>query len=609
MKVLKDNENDLERSLRALGEIFPTLENDLTIRKKIESLQPLGYAPEPQVLAAFLLDFETLASKLSPGAWTDQDRLLSLISKINPRTFQEIRSHPTFRPRTDTFLEFKQVLQEKVKEDWVDRKLVTPKQLQVLSLDPQNQMQVDQAPQSSGSGPHNFQNRGRTKGQAPNIGKGKGKSTGRGNNSRNPSRNPPQNRFHATIVCKFCHKVGHYDDRCWVKYPHLKPTKRPPSRPPQQRNFQAKPKAQNQAPQIGFEPDEAQTNNKKRKINLLSTLVLSMGAKVNGKFVETIVDSGASASVVSANLVDPQRINRSQSVPVQVASGETIFTLGTTELELNLGGNTITQQALVLPTNAFQAVLGLDFLCTPPCQGLLTSPEPCRLLYDHREYPLKKITSKKDTYAFYKITKQFWKTESYTVNPAIKAKALETLNVDPREIEVDLFSNLKNHTRALFCRKENSAFWYNWAKLDTTLWANPPWTKLSHVLHKACLQPCKLILAHPVWEDESWYKLLKKIAIKTYHVEQGTPVFYTDKKVLLPSPSWQTAITLIDTTKKNVTSENLDPHIVGALLKIDRGFGREKLEKAVRLYPPISKKDRHVEATQIPQDDRGKIAQ
>jgi hypothetical protein len=390
MKVLKDNENDLERSLRALGEIFPTLENDLTIRKKIESLQPLGYAPEPQVLAAFLLDFETLASKLSPGAWTDQDRLLSLISKINPRTFQEIRSHPTFRPRTDTFLEFKQVLQEKVKEDWVDRKLVTPKQLQVLSLDPQNQMQVDQAPQSSGSGPHNFQNRGRTKGQAPNIGKGKGKSTGRGNNSRNPSRNPPQNRFHATIVCKFCHKVGHYDDRCWVKYPHLKPTKRPPSRPPQQRNFQAKPKAQNQAPQIGFEPDEAQTNNKKRKINLLSTLVLSMGAKVNGKFVETIVDSGASASVVSANLVDPQRINRSQSVPVQVASGETIFTLGTTELELNLGGNTITQQALVLPTNAFQAVLGLDFLCTPPCQGLLTSPEPCRLLYDHREYPFEK---------------------------------------------------------------------------------------------------------------------------------------------------------------------------------------------------------------------------
>jgi len=134
-----------------------------------------------------------------------------------------------------------------------------------------------------------------------------------------------------------------------------------------------------------------------------------------------------------------------------------------------------------------------------------------------------------------------------------------------------------------------------------------------------------LILAHPVWKDELWYKLLEKIAIKTYHVEQGTPVFYTDKKVLLPSPNWQTAITLIDTTQKNVTNENLDPHIVGALLKIDRGFGREKLEKAVRLYPwvpplsqfslsiqtdfqekPARRKDKE---TQISQDDRGKIAQ
>ena len=82
--------------------------------------------------------------------------------------------------------------------------------------------------------------------------------------------------------------------------------------------------------------------------------------------VETIVDSGASLGVVSASLVEPQRIDRSQSVPVQVASGETILTLGTTTLELDLAGTSVQQTALVLPTNAFQAVLGLDFLCTPP---------------------------------------------------------------------------------------------------------------------------------------------------------------------------------------------------------------------------------------------------
>ena len=152
----------------------------------------------------------------------------------------------------------------------------------------------------------------------------------------------------------------------------------------------------------------------------------------------------------------------------------------------------------------------------------------------------------------YKVTHQLWKTESYTLHPGVKAIALETMEVDPREIQIDLFANLKNFTRPLFCRRENSAFRYDWSKLGCTLWANPPWSKLPHVLHKVCLQPCRIILTHPVWEGEPWFSLLQKIALRSFQVTQGTSVFYTDKKVLLPSPSWQTAITLIDTTKKNV---------------------------------------------------------
>ena len=106
-----------------LGEIFPTLENDLTIRRKLESLTPLNYSPEPQHLANFLLEFDTLLGKLTEQAMTDQDKLLLLISKLNSKTFQEIRANFTWRPHTDSYAGLKQVLQEKVKEDWVDKKL------------------------------------------------------------------------------------------------------------------------------------------------------------------------------------------------------------------------------------------------------------------------------------------------------------------------------------------------------------------------------------------------------------------------------------------------------------------------------------------------------
>ena len=40
VNAVKESQGDLEESLTKLGEIFPTLENDLKLRKKIEALPP-----------------------------------------------------------------------------------------------------------------------------------------------------------------------------------------------------------------------------------------------------------------------------------------------------------------------------------------------------------------------------------------------------------------------------------------------------------------------------------------------------------------------------------------------------------------------------------------
>ena len=82
VNTVKESQGDLEASLTKLGEIFPTLENDLTLRKKIEALPPLPYGPEPPQVVTFLLEFENLAHKWTANAWTDQDKFLALISKI-----------------------------------------------------------------------------------------------------------------------------------------------------------------------------------------------------------------------------------------------------------------------------------------------------------------------------------------------------------------------------------------------------------------------------------------------------------------------------------------------------------------------------------------------
>ena len=137
-------------------------------------------------------------------------------------------------------------------------------------------------------------------------------------------------------------------------------------------------------------------------------------------------------------------------------SGEILFSLGTTKLDVTFGGRTISHSALVLPTKAFQAVLGLDFLCTTPCQGLLTSPEPCMIT---KNTPFEKcITSKKRTKCTRSPTNCGRPSRTHSTP---KATALETMEVDPREFQIDLFAKLKNFTRPLFCRRENCAFRYD----------------------------------------------------------------------------------------------------------------------------------------------------
>ena len=265
------SQGDLEATLTKLGEIFPTLENDLTVRRKIESLQSLSYSLDPVQLATFLLDFETLLGKLSENSMTDQDKFLHLINKLHPKTFQELRESPVWRPRTDTYPGIKQALTEKVKEYWVDIRLVVT-QKNLLAQTEQMQVESAQTPQST-----NYQHQPRSLGKRKGKGKGQRKRVPRKRtpSARTPSRSRSKspNRFSATIICKWCGKSLHYGDRCFSKYPHLRP---PRSSKPPPKFSRYRPENVQTNPQVTFEADQ-EFNSKKRKINLLSTLALSLG--------------------------------------------------------------------------------------------------------------------------------------------------------------------------------------------------------------------------------------------------------------------------------------------------------------------------------------------
>jgi hypothetical protein len=199
--------------------------------------------------------------------------------------------------------------------------------------------------------------------------------------------------------------------------------------------------------------------------NVLARLVTN-DDKTQAKEAAALIDSGATISVVSSRLVPEAHLKRESSIPVQVANGQTCYTLGETEIILRLGEKEFSQKAQVLETDAFEAILGLDFLTGKPrCRGILTYPPPQKLIFDGEEIILSNFSGEKSKMKpnCFHIHREF-KTEAYTLIPEVKASALQNLSLE-NDFSVDLFSNHLNAQHKPFCTRKNSALRYNWTSL------------------------------------------------------------------------------------------------------------------------------------------------
>jgi hypothetical protein len=161
-------------------------------------------------------------------------------------------------------------------------------------------------------------------------------------------------------------------------------------------------------------------------------------------------------SVIAKKFVCDQALRKEDAYPVQVANGETVFTLGSTILTMKFDECLFEQKVQVMNTTAFDAVLGLDFLSgNPRCSGILTQPPPEKLLFDGKLFPLKQ--ARVDGIQVFRMFRAF-KKESYTLTHDVKKEALEHLGVEKESFGVDLFANLVNAQERKFCTRKIMPF-------------------------------------------------------------------------------------------------------------------------------------------------------
>jgi len=96
---------------------------------------------------------------------------------------------------------------------------------------------------------------------------------------------------------------------------------------------------------------------------------------------------------------------------------------------------------LVLETQAFEAVLGFDFIGKEPCGGILTYPKPCQLIFKGKEYPLCDGNEKVGCHKNFRL----FKKESYSLHRDLRNKALIDLGISEGEVTMDMFANHFNH--------------------------------------------------------------------------------------------------------------------------------------------------------------------
>ena len=102
--------------------------------------------------------------------------------------------------------------------------------------------------------------------------------------------------------------------------------------------------------------------------------------KIGNQVFRALLDTGATLSIVAGRLL--KTFKKTKTVAIRVGDGRTIHSLGGVDVTTCLGDETVTQHCRVLDTDAFDSVIGTDFLRRNTQVKMLSPQRPYSLHCD-----------------------------------------------------------------------------------------------------------------------------------------------------------------------------------------------------------------------------------
>ena len=152
---------------------------------------------------------------------------------------------------------------------------------------------------------------------------------------------------------------------------------------------------------------------------------------------------------------------KTKTVAIRVGDGRTIHSLGGVDLSFCLGDETVTQHCRVLDTDAFDIVIGTDFLRGNPQVKMLSFERPYCLHCDFGSGLFSislELSGRKECGLCY-AAKTNYRTENYQLARHVPEKGLAARQVSLDEIQVELFASQQQYIMQLYSSKHmNNAF-------------------------------------------------------------------------------------------------------------------------------------------------------
>ena len=281
-----------------------------------------------------------------------------------------------------------------------------------------------------------------------------------------------------------------------------------------------------------------------------------------------MLDTGATLSIVARRVLKTFR--KTKTVAKRVGDGRTIHSLARVDVTICLGDETVTQHCRVLDTDAFDIVIGTDFLRRNPQVKMLSLQRPYSL---HCEFgsrlfsvPLE-LSGRKESGLRY-LSKTNYRTENYQ----LARHVLENLD----EIQMELFASTQQHIMQLYCSKQlNNAFCFFW-KAKGLAYANPPFSLLAKVLTKITYEGGRVVMCTPDWGCSGGHaytrRMLDRMTVGRVQLPDGPIYVPEDSETAMQAPDWASFLIIVDGSLNPVPLCDLDQVLLNEVMAENRGL-------------------------------------